>query len=427
MSRRVLSPEELKATEAKLKQATQKVLALADAAGKKLFIAEFDSKTGKLDSCSPTLSLPGIYSALVLDRSVRAKLEASAASSPQFFACLANEMLQPVQYRKILRETVRMVKSRRGWGGPKVTRGRSEKSVAIDDMKAEECLTLIDEYARENVVELPVGIAALLSGSSAIDFAIQEGGKMFCKNEIYIASGLRSILDLPYDRTKDGRSLISEETGQKRKDQVCEINSNRAAKKKSMITGNEGGSEDQQEDEPAGGGGVDGGDDLEVAGGGSRRSREEEENNNDLVVDRRSDEEGGEEDVEERQAEMFGSREDDFGGRVGDDEELGEQVVAVLLGGVDDGDSSQEELVGGGGGGGRQQESGSGGGIMVAGAGGSSSSRHYNTRHRRERVEDDDDGWNAEELLNSHRQKKKSSTKGGKKGFTTAKKGATKK
>ena len=199
MSRRVLSPEEKrqKALVAKLEQKKLELLAVADALGLKLFIADFDS-AGKLDSCSSSLALPGMYSDTVLDHGVKAKLEASAVNSGQFFASMSGAMITKATQTKILRNAVREIRSRAEWGGPKVTRGVDNKSVAIDDMRAEECLTLIDMYRSENVVKLPLGIAALFPRGSgeAIDFAIEGAGKKICKNNIYTSSGIRKIIEL---------------------------------------------------------------------------------------------------------------------------------------------------------------------------------------------------------------------------------------
>lgn len=344
--RRVLSPEEKrrKALEAKLEQKKLELLAVADALGLQLFIADFDS-AGKLDSCSSSLALPGMYSDTVLDHGVKAKLEASAVNSGQFFASMSRAMIPKATRTKILRQTVRDIRWRTEWAGPKVTRGEDNKSVAIDDMSADECLTLIKVYRGENV-KLPLGIAELYRGSGApIDFAIEEGRKKFCKKEIYKSSGLHKILELPYDPAKDGRSKPSEETSQKRKEHIGEINAGRAAKKKSRVDG--------AEDEPGRG------EDSEQGVVG--RSRTVEGDN----LNRRDDDD--EEDGLERGADVQGRKdgvEGVFGGgEDGDDEDRG---------GGAGGEGGEDRLVGGGQGG--------SGGTTVGGDGGGSITRpYYNT------------------------------------------------
>lgn len=375
MSRRVLSSEakKKKALIAKLEQKKLEVLAVADALHMQLFIADFDS-AGKLDSCSSSLALPGMYSDTVLDNGVRAKLEASAVNSRQFFASLSSAMTTKATLTKILRQTVRDIKSRAEWGGHKVTRGGKDKSVAIDDMSADECLTLIGAYYRGENVELPVGIAELfrVSGAPIDFFAIEEGRKKFCKKEIYISSGVRKILELPYDPAKDGRSNPSEETSQKRKGQIGGINAGRAAAKKKSRVGS--GAEDES------GRGEDS--EQEVDG-----SRVEEGDN----LDRRDDD-------LEREADVSGRKD----GAEGD------------FGGGEDGDDGEDRVVGGG-------QGGSGG-----------TTTHHNTRRKggttrgseRRSADDGDaqsiDSASALELLEAHNgknntKKNRSKAKGNKK------------
>ena len=417
------SKEELKEMKAKEANIKVSLLALADAQKKKMMIIEIGND-GKLGQCSASLAAPGLSAALH-NTTVKAVIEASAASGSSFFADVVNGLSAKSTKTRNLRDLVRMTRARSEWGeSVKVTRGTNHRYIPNDELTDDECMKVLKEYYERGEVQLPDGVAELFAESSingqqvhgAAAVVVQQG-KKFCTKAAFTSSGLNKIVMKKFNRETDGRSNLSTERVSVKRTNMNRINT---GKKERKDTGAEeggcmGGSTGGELENQLGGGDDEEGEDVVEEEPGSRRSREEDD---DLE---RSD---GGEDLEKRQAEMLG-RGDDVGGRgAGDDEGLGEQVV--LLGGVVvDGDDDDEELVGGGG----QQEGGSGGIVAGGAGGGSSSSRHYNTRHRRDREEeDDDDGSNAEELLNSLRQKKKSSTnKGRKKGNTNAKKGATKK
>ena len=241
MSGRQISPEQLKLLKKRENHIILELLALADAQGKIMVIAEFSSD-GKMGSGWASLAAPGVLAAMRTN-GVQSKLEAAAASGTAFYPGMQAGMMPNSQKLKNYRDLVISVKARRGYGGPKVTRGSSVKSIAVVDMKEEECRGLLEQYYRAENVRMPAGVAESIAQSIGEPFDGAEMGKRrFCAKDVFKSSGLQSIMEnKEYNSATDGRSNLNPAQRQAKSTRMTTMNLERKMKRSLEAPGTNGG------------------------------------------------------------------------------------------------------------------------------------------------------------------------------------------